>query len=249
MTKANEGYDYFSVFPQRLSNLMRTNDVTQKTIADVCNVRRQSVSEWVNGNTRPDILSLVEIAKYFNVSTDYLLGLTDVKTTKTATRELCSSLGLTENTVSILSADISSPIAEKIKEQLAPGDWHDDALKEIVSFRAKEISSTFNRLIDDYINQNICDSLGCSLLSHLMDFYTAIDTTAIDTTYFEIGDEEHAYNIQSESMTIWGETTHGESWSTKINLSEILIDTAINGVTAKLNNIKYELQKGRKNDK
>lgn len=58
---------------------MSKQKVTQKVIADVCGVQRQSVSCWMNGETRPDILSLAKIAKYFNLSTDYLLGLTDIK--------------------------------------------------------------------------------------------------------------------------------------------------------------------------
>lgn len=43
------------------------------------------------------------IAKHFGVSTDWLLGLTDVQTTDKATKELCDTLGLSENTVKLLS--------------------------------------------------------------------------------------------------------------------------------------------------
>ena len=72
-------YNKDSTFPYRLRGLMEDRKVTQNKIAEVCNVTRQSVSQWQNGETRPDILALRKIAEYFNVSTDYLLGLTDVK--------------------------------------------------------------------------------------------------------------------------------------------------------------------------
>ena len=65
-------------FTQRLRALMKENNVTQRKIAEICSVKAQSVSQWYNGDTQPDIASLVKIAKFFNVTTDYLLGLTDI---------------------------------------------------------------------------------------------------------------------------------------------------------------------------
>lgn len=106
MTKSSEKYDYNSSFPTILRALMEERKVTQQKIAEICSVKPQSVSQWRNGETRPDILSLAKIAKHFGVSTDYLLGLTDVKTTDTATKELCGTLGLSENAVSLLQNKI-----------------------------------------------------------------------------------------------------------------------------------------------
>ena len=66
----------------------------------MCGVARQSVSQWRDGNTRPDILSLEKIARYFNVSTDYLLGIEDGKT-RQATADL-DALGLDEECLNII---------------------------------------------------------------------------------------------------------------------------------------------------
>ena len=74
MTKEAENYGRDSVFPQTLRKLMREGNVTHKKLSEICSVKAQSISQWANGDTRPDILSLVKIAKFFNVSTDYLLG-------------------------------------------------------------------------------------------------------------------------------------------------------------------------------
>lgn len=35
------------------------------------------MSEWLNGNNEPPMKMIVEIAKFLEVSTDYLLGLED----------------------------------------------------------------------------------------------------------------------------------------------------------------------------
>lgn len=40
-------------------------------------VAKQTVSNWENENIQPSIDMLIRIAKIFNVSTDYLLGLED----------------------------------------------------------------------------------------------------------------------------------------------------------------------------
>ena len=102
MTKTSETYGYSSTFPTNLRNLMAEKKVTNKRLSEICSVKAQSVSLWINGETRPDILSLVKIAKYFNVSTDFLLGLNDYETTDKATKELCSTLGLSEDSINLL---------------------------------------------------------------------------------------------------------------------------------------------------
>lgn len=83
MKKSSENYGYESAFPKRFRLLMEANNVQQHTIANIIGVKRQSISQWINGDTRPDILSLGKIAEHFNVSTDYLLGLTDKGIVKT----------------------------------------------------------------------------------------------------------------------------------------------------------------------
>ena len=40
-------------------------------------VTNQTISLWETGQREPDFDTLVKIAKYFNVTTDYLLGIED----------------------------------------------------------------------------------------------------------------------------------------------------------------------------
>lgn len=49
---------------------------TQVQLAQKLGVTKQTVSNWENDNIQPSIDMLVKLAKIFNVSTDYLLGLT-----------------------------------------------------------------------------------------------------------------------------------------------------------------------------
>ena len=49
---------------------------TQVQLAQKLGVTKQTVSNWENDNIQPSIDMLVKLSKLFNVSTDYLLGLT-----------------------------------------------------------------------------------------------------------------------------------------------------------------------------
>ncbi|MBP3937375.1 MAG: helix-turn-helix transcriptional regulator [Clostridia bacterium] len=49
---------------------------TQVQLAQKLSVTKQTVSNWENDNIQPSIDMLIKLSKIFNVSTDYLLGLT-----------------------------------------------------------------------------------------------------------------------------------------------------------------------------
>ena len=59
---------------EQLIFLRKQNNKTQEELAQVLNVTNQAVSKWESGICCPDINLLPEIAKYFNVSIDELLG-------------------------------------------------------------------------------------------------------------------------------------------------------------------------------
>ena len=71
---------YNATFPTRLRELLAPKGVTITALADKLEISRQAVSQYQDGSTQPNLQSLAEIAKYFGVSTDWLLGLTDMRT-------------------------------------------------------------------------------------------------------------------------------------------------------------------------
>lgn len=64
-------------FSENLNILLKNNNISQNKLAKILNNSQQSISRYVNGVTEPDIHNLIKIANYFNVTTDYLLGLSD----------------------------------------------------------------------------------------------------------------------------------------------------------------------------
>ncbi len=64
----------------RLKDLREDLDIKQKDIADYLHIKQNTYSQYENGQRQLPIEVLILLAKYYNVSTDYILGLTDLKT-------------------------------------------------------------------------------------------------------------------------------------------------------------------------
>ena len=99
--KTNE-YGYNSIFPSILRRLMEERNVTQETLAKYCGTQRQTIGQWKDGNTKPDIMALKKISEFFNTSTDYLLGLTPNSTMDADLRAMCECTGLTQEALESL---------------------------------------------------------------------------------------------------------------------------------------------------
>ena len=61
-------------FGENLKRLRTQSNLTQEDLASVLGVSFQTISKWERGETYPDLTMLPEIAAYFNISADDLLG-------------------------------------------------------------------------------------------------------------------------------------------------------------------------------
>ena len=55
--------------------------LSQMAFAKLFGVSQQTIGSWETNRTSPDLESLSKLANFFNVSIDYLLGLTDIPET------------------------------------------------------------------------------------------------------------------------------------------------------------------------
>ena len=83
----------------RLNDVLAQKDIKQKDLAEHIGVTPNTVSYYLSGDRCPDIEKIIEIAKYLNVTTDYLLGLSDVKSTDTKLKAICDYTGLSEDAI------------------------------------------------------------------------------------------------------------------------------------------------------
>lgn len=72
---------------------------TQDEFAKFLGISRPTVGFYESGQRIPDAVVLRQIAEKCNVSTDYLLGLTDEKTPDQSIQAICKKTGLTEKAV------------------------------------------------------------------------------------------------------------------------------------------------------
>lgn len=68
---------------EQIKKLRMNKGMSQVQLADKLNVTKQSVSNWENEYIMPSVDMLIKIANFFNVSTDYLLGLSEKHTLNT----------------------------------------------------------------------------------------------------------------------------------------------------------------------
>lgn len=61
----------------RIRNLREDKDLYQKDIAKILDISQQYYSEYENGKRTIPIMHLIKLAKFYNVSLDYIVELTD----------------------------------------------------------------------------------------------------------------------------------------------------------------------------
>ena len=87
-----------------LKDLRNEKDLKQAELAEALGLTQDKISRLENGGMSYSCDELIAISKYFNVSTDYLLGLTENKTAVDTDegqllRAICEYTGLNQNSV------------------------------------------------------------------------------------------------------------------------------------------------------
>lgn len=100
MSKKIKEYD--GVLATRLRELMLEAKITQIELAKKLGITRQSISQYMDGTMLPNAEKLYLIADFFDVSSDYLLGRTNVRTLSTDIVTACKITGLSEEFVEYL---------------------------------------------------------------------------------------------------------------------------------------------------
>ena len=57
-----------------LKRLRKEHQYTQENVAEKINVSRQSIAKWENGESTPDIDTLIKLSKLYNVTLDNLVN-------------------------------------------------------------------------------------------------------------------------------------------------------------------------------
>ena len=119
---------------ERLKLERKRLNLTQKQLAERLDFTEQQISNYEKDSRQPDDATLLKLANFFDVSTDYLLGNTHSRLTTNT--DLSRNLGLSDNAIQKLSI-----FAQK-------NDWNADIYDdEITSFQ--NYSLIINKLIEN----------------------------------------------------------------------------------------------------
>lgn len=68
-----------NILGKRIKNLREEGELSQLELAKLLNINNSTLSQYEAGNRIPSDDIKIKIAKYFNVSLDYLVGNSDIK--------------------------------------------------------------------------------------------------------------------------------------------------------------------------
>ena len=66
---------------EQINNLRKKHGLSQDDFSNLFNVSRQTISNWENGKSYPDLEMIIKVSDYFKISIDELLK-NDVQTVK-----------------------------------------------------------------------------------------------------------------------------------------------------------------------
>lgn len=141
----------------RLKEIRKRLGLTARQVAEHINVAESTMSLYESGKREPDIETIVRLAKYFNVSLEYLLGVGDIPSEEerrvlVVTKAIQESEERTSNQLqNYLTCD----------KQEKPAD--EGELEEEYSDQEKALISTFRRVDEEgklriiQISMNLAD--------------------------------------------------------------------------------------------
>lgn len=89
------------LFAHRLIELRKEFGLTQKKLAEIVSVHERALQKYESGTRLPETAVLMRMAKYFRVSLDYLLGITDEPRTPLTETEMGRAVSRDDNPLGI----------------------------------------------------------------------------------------------------------------------------------------------------
>lgn len=90
------------VFIKRFAELREEKGESNRDLQEAFGLSLSAIINYQTGKRTPDIAFLHKLAEHYNVSADYLLGLSDVKSTEQDMKIACEITGLSEKSINTL---------------------------------------------------------------------------------------------------------------------------------------------------
>lgn len=148
----------------RIKELRQSLSLSQAELAQQLHCTQAALSQYESGNREPGFQELVQIASVLNTSTDYLLGVTHIKSVDADIKMIGNYLGLTEKSIARLHGFYWEH-REKIKKDYLQQEvlYHSGAVPgdEMYEDDFQYLLKNYQIDLNDYvkfINEFICSS-------------------------------------------------------------------------------------------
>lgn len=144
---------------QELIEIKQDEDITlsQTQQAKQMGIPHQNFAKYVNDEAECSISTICKIAEYYGVSTDYLLGRTDIKSTDTTMQSVCEYTGLSEKAIQLVVEHKNCQSPEFLVPCVYAPDIVLSFLNRLLSQRAFYL--TISSLVSTARHIAICDFL------------------------------------------------------------------------------------------
>lgn len=220
-----------SVFSQRLKELRGDRKI--QDISSDLGINRATLGYYEDGKRHPDANILKRIADYYDVSLDYLVGITDTKSRDIEIQNFCSYTGLSEKALEILHRYQET---KKYLEDKAASSEAREALKDLSGAYTEEIINNLYRInvsLVNTINAIICSEKFVFAVSDFISFDKITSVTVLNNgrSAKHVIDKVSMIN-DSQSAAING----------TVNIDDTIVKTAIlKKIEKALETIKEEL--------
>ena len=171
--------------------------ISRQKIADSIGCDVSTITKHYNGDSPIDLKYLYEYSKYFKVSTDYLLGLSEVSSPDPKDIAICEEIGCSEDALNALQIIFCKKKADNIRykpEEYEASHWREkyvfELLLRIISKVNDPISSPFFPFLSDFSDAVIMSALADNLKNQNEDdfrFLNYIADQAMKSEFFEWG--------------------------------------------------------------
>ena len=196
-----------ALFPTRLRELRakkrtpKGEVITQQVLAEEIGVTKSTISLYEMGDNVPDAKTIVKIADYYHVSTDYLLGRIDVKSPEIDNMAMHEKTGLSEESINKLFDKKNNSLFSYLiegKEYLGITAEGKES-KNIAEIRGQDIKmlykNNFIKTVDILIKSefSIIDDISDFLFNNFLNADRVSDS---DTGHFFRAQQRGQINIQ-----------------------------------------------------
>lgn len=184
-------------FANRLNEELEEKNIDQEDFANMIGISTGALSKYRNGKGFPQANALYKMAKNFNCSTDYLLGLSNLKSPKEDIKTVHKLTGLSDKAIEIMKEQIE--LDNEAREINSANSIYADGIKTINYLIENEqkyflFKQLYNFLWFDKEHKDLVDKKVEAIddntgLMFSIDMLTNVNKIQIDRTLYKIKEE------------------------------------------------------------